>query len=56
MEEQGIDAIIEIGPGKALSGFVKKTAPSIKLFNIDTAEDFERVSSEIAAQIAEQQS
>ena len=56
MEEQGIDAIIEIVPGKALSGFVKKTAPSIKLFNIDTAEDFERVSSEIAAQIAEQQS
>lgn len=49
MEKEGIDTILEIGPGKALSGFVKKTAPGIKIFNIDTAEDFEKVSSELAA-------
>ena len=43
MEARGIDTIVEIGPGKTLSSFVKKTAPSIKTYNIDTAEDFVKV-------------
>ena len=43
METDGIDTVVEIGPGKTLSGFFKKTAPSIKLYNIDTAEDFRAV-------------
>ena len=43
MEADGIDTIVEIGPGKTLSSFVKKTAPSIKTYNIDTAEDFVKV-------------
>ena len=43
MEADGIDTIVEIGPGKTLSSFVKKTAPSIKTYNIDTAEDFLKV-------------
>ena len=43
MEADGVDTIVEIGPGKTLSSFVKKTAPSIKTYNIDTADDFERV-------------
>ena len=43
MERDGIDTIVEIGPGKTLSSFVKKTAPSIKTYNIDTAADFEKV-------------
>jgi len=43
MEADGIDTILEIGPGKTLSSFVKKTAPSMKLYNIDTAADFETV-------------
>ena len=36
LEELGVDTIVEIGPGKALSGFVKKTAPSIKTYAVET--------------------
>lgn len=43
MYENGVDTIIEIGPGKALSGFVKKTKKEIKTFNISCVEDYEIV-------------
>jgi len=43
MEQDGIDTMVEIGPGKTLSSFVKKTASSIQTYNIDTAADFEKV-------------
>jgi [acyl-carrier-protein] S-malonyltransferase len=43
MAEHGVDTIIEIGPGKALSSFVRKTAKNIEVMNIDTAADFRRV-------------
>ena len=39
LEELGVDTIVEIGPGKALSGFVKKTAPSIKTYAVETCAD-----------------
>ena len=41
LEELGVDAIVEIGPGKALSGFVKKTAPEIKTYAVETVADVE---------------
>lgn len=43
MTKSGIARIIEIGPGKTLAGFVKKTEPRISVMSIDTLEDFERV-------------
>ena len=43
MEEEGVDTVVEIGPGKALSGFFKKTAPGIRTCHIDTAADFHSV-------------
>ena len=43
MEADGIDIVVEIGPGKALCGFFKKTAPGIKTYHIDTAADFQSV-------------
>ena len=41
MEAAGVDTIVEIGPGKALSGFVKKTSKAIKTLPVETVEDLE---------------
>lgn len=41
MATLGVDAIVEIGPGKALSGFVKKTLPGFPAFAVETVEDVE---------------
>ena len=43
MEAEAVDIMIEIGPGKALSTFAKKTCRGIDMCNIDTADDFEEV-------------
>lgn len=40
MAAQGIDTIVEIGPGRALSGFIKKTDRSIKTYAIENPESF----------------
>ena len=39
LAELGVDTIVEIGPGKALSGFVRKTAPAIKTWAAETCAD-----------------
>ena len=36
-----LDAIVEIGPGKALSGFVKKTVPGFPVHAVETVQDVE---------------
>ena len=41
--DMGVDAIVEIGPGKALSGFVKKTVPGIPVCAVETAADVENL-------------
>lgn len=43
MNAAGIDTVIEIGPGKALSGFVRKTCRNIKCYNIETVDDMQSV-------------
>lgn len=40
MAEQGIDTVVEIGPGKALSGFIRKTVKGIKTYTIEDVDSF----------------
>jgi [acyl-carrier-protein] S-malonyltransferase len=39
MKEQGIDTIVEIGPGSALSKFVAKTCPDITCYSVEKTAD-----------------
>lgn len=45
MIEMGIDTFIEVGPGKALSGFVKRipTEKEIRIFNVNNVETIENL-------------
>jgi [acyl-carrier-protein] S-malonyltransferase len=45
--EEGVDTIIEIGPGKVLSGFVKKVSRKVAIFKIETAEELNTVINEM---------
>ena len=47
-----MDTVVEIGPGKTLSGFFKKTAPEIKTYHIDTVADFRAVVSALKGESA----
>ena len=41
LAELGVDMIVEIGPGKVLSRFVKKTVPAIKTCAVETCADID---------------
>lgn len=41
MIDMGIDTFIEIGPGKTLSGFVKRVSKDVKIYNINDIESLE---------------
>ncbi len=41
MTALGPDALVEIGPGRALSGFVKKTVPGFPVYAVETVRDVE---------------
>lgn len=41
MIEDGFDTFVEIGPGKSLSGFVRKVSKEVKVYTINTVQDLE---------------
>lgn len=43
MKNQNVDRFIEIGPGKTLTGFVKKDYPKAELYNINNLESLEKL-------------
>lgn len=47
MIKEGVDIFVEIGPGKTLAGFMKKIDRTVKVYNIQTVEDIDKVISEI---------
>lgn len=44
MIEDGVDTFIEIGPGKTLSGFMRKINRDMKVINIEKIEDLDKLS------------
>ena len=48
MAAMDVDGIVEIGPGKVLSGFVRKTVPGLPVCAIETVADVEALSETLA--------
>ena len=47
MAAQGVDTFIEIGPGKTLTGFLRKIDKSLKGYHIETPQDLDQVLEEL---------
>ena len=47
MIEDGVDIFVEIGPGKTLAGFMRRIDKGVKVYNIETWEDMEKVIAEL---------
>lgn len=43
----GVETFVEIGPGKTLAGFMRKIDKNVKVYNIGTFEDVDKVAGEI---------
>lgn len=42
MIDDGVDTFVEVGPGKALSGFIKKISRDVRIFNVEDMASLEK--------------
>lgn len=47
MIADGVDVFVEVGPGKTLAGFMRKINRDVKVYNVGTWEDVDKVVSEL---------
>ena len=47
MIRQGVDTFVEIGPGRTLTGFMRKISREVRTYNISTVEDLKKVVNEL---------
>ena len=43
MITDGVDTFIEVGPGRVLSGFVKKIDKSVRVFNVEDMQGLKEI-------------
>ena len=43
----GVDTFVEIGPGRTLAGFLRKINRGVKVYNVGTWEDVDKVVNEL---------
>lgn len=48
LQDQGVDTFIEVGPGKTLSGLVKRTLSDVRMYSCETAEQVAAIADELA--------
>jgi [acyl-carrier-protein] S-malonyltransferase len=51
LPEEGIERVVEVGPGKVLTGLVKRVCPNLELVNVQGMADLS-ISSDEAAELA----
>lgn len=49
LADQGVDTFVEIGPGKTLNGFIRKTCPEAVVVNVEKVEDLEGLKAALCA-------
>jgi [acyl-carrier-protein] S-malonyltransferase len=47
MLENGVDTFVEIGPGKVLSGFVRKVSRDVRTLNVEDIESLNNILREL---------
>jgi len=50
LASEAVDSVVEVGPGKVLTGLAKRDMPGVTLFNIDTLADIRQVLPVLAEQ------
>lgn len=51
LKEQGVDTFIEVGPGKALSGFIKRTLSDVTICNVEEERSLQKTLEKIRGKL-----